>query len=56
MIFACAVCGFMAPNPEKLDDHLILDHVDRSIEYLVECALREALQIRELERMWRLSA
>ena len=54
MAFACAVCGFMTTNYEKLDDHLIAEHTDRSIEALVEQALREALQVWELERMWRL--
>lgn len=56
MIFACAVCGFMTTEPYKLDDHFVLVHVDRSIEMLVEQALKEAVQVAELNRMWRLTA
>ena len=52
MIFACAVCGWMTVSVENLDDHLVLAHVDRTVAMLVEQALREALEIWELERMW----
>lgn len=51
-LFACTTCGFMTPDWEKLSDHLALAHTDRSIEYLVDLALREAIQVAELEKLY----
>ena len=52
MIVACAICGVMARDQEALGDHLIQEHADEWIEWLVKLALREAIEVAELNRMW----
>ena len=54
MIVACAICGVMASDERMLGDHLIEEHADEWIAWLVKKAFLEAIEVAELEKLWRL--
>ena len=54
MIVACAICGCMTRDETALGDHLIAEHADEWISWLVKVALKEACEVAELNRLWNL--
>ena len=52
----CADCGFGTTEPERWENHMIVNHPDTVVDALVTLAFKEAVEIAELNRMWRLTA
>lgn len=54
MKFECAKCGALCPDEESATAHWIIQHADAVIELLIRQALKDALEIAELNRIWKM--